>query len=424
MTARLRVRGWITAVLDGTVDGAFLAPLRVTLGALLFWHAIVGARELLGLGYFGDAFHTSLLPEGFTAEKSVFMAVVAARAVLAALVIVGVRARPALLLSGLLVLYTLATNTLDFHHNRYSLALYAILLSLTPCDRAWLLLGDAESDRDGSDDATADGGGFDVPREGGGLGRVETVGGPPSGGDRVRLVRGRGRGRGRDRIGLGFGVWLCRVQVAIVYLASGTSKLLDADWRAGTVLRERFAMFGGEALAHGVPRGVVDALGSTMGSSVLAKVAIVTEIAIAILLFFRRTKAPAIWLGLGFHLAIQLTSRVEVFSVLAIAMYVVFVEGDVRARSFRYDPRSTLATWLAKVVRATDWLARFDVKPWEPDGLTRGHVVVVVRRDGSRATRLAAFAMVARGIPLFFLFWAPLALATSFTKGGDVGTEA
>ncbi len=263
-----------------------------------------------------------------------------------------------------------------------------------------------------------------MPREGGGIGRVETVGGPPSGRDRVRIVRGRGRAAGRDRIGLGFGVWLCRVQVAIVYLASGTSKLLDADWRAGTVLRERFALFGGEALAHGVPRGVVDALGSAMGSSVLAKVAIVTEIAIAILLFFRRTKAPAIWLGLGFHLAIQLTSRVEVFSVLAIAMYVVFVEGDVRARSFRYDPRSTLATWLAKVVRATDWLARFDVKPWEPDGLTRGHVVVVVRRDGSRATRLAAFAMVARGIPLFFLFWAPLALATSFTKGGDVGTEA
>jgi len=363
----------VAEVLDTSVDGAALGPLRVALGLLLFWQAITCAREVLGNGYFGDTFHTSLVPEAFVAAKPTFIALVAARAVLAALVVVGVRARPALALSGLLALYTLATNTLDFHHNRYALALYVCLLSLTPCDRSWLLLD----------------------------------------GDEPKV----------DRTGLGFGLWLCRFQVAIVYLASGGSKLLDADWRAGTVLRERFLAFGGEAEARGVPHALLETLGSAMGSSVLAKAAIVTEIALAFMLFFRRTKAPALWLALVFHATIQLTSRVEVFSALAVAMLVVFARPDARARAFRYDPRSGPATALAKVVRATDWLSRFEVKPWEPDGLSQVHAVVVVRRDGSRATKLAAFAMVARAIPLFFPLWAPLAFAASFTKGGDVGTD-
>ncbi len=375
MRPAARVRAWVSSLLDGTVDGTFLGPLRVTLGALLFWQALVSAQDLGAAGYFGEAFHTSLLPARLLPTKAVYTGLVAGRCVLAALVVLGVRARAALLVSGISALYTLSLNTLDFHHNRYSLALYAVLLSLTPCDRSFLLLSDPSASLEA------------------------------------------------DRVGPGYGVLLCRIQIAIVYLASGVSKLLDDDWRAGTVLHERFVLFGPEAEAHGAPHALLAALGTPLGASILAKVAIFTELALAFLLFPRRTRTAAIYGGLLFHALIQVTSRVEAFSVLAVAMYSVFVEGDVRARSFRYDPGSAPARSLAKIVRATDWLSRFDVKPWEPDGLTRAHSVVVVRRDGSRATRLAAAAMVARCIPLFFVAWAPLAFAASFTKGGDVGTD-
>ena len=49
---------------------------------------------------------------------------------------------------------------------------------------------------------------------------------------------------------------------------------------------------------------------------------------------------------------------------------------------------------------------------------------MVVRRDGSRATGVRALAMVARCVPLLFPLWAPLALAASFTKGGDASARA
>jgi hypothetical protein len=50
--------------------------------------------------------------------------------------------------------------------------------------------------------------------------------------------------------------------------------------------------------------------------------------------------------------------------------------------------------------------------------------VVVIRRDGSHATGLGALAMVARCTPLVFPMWAPLALAASFTQGGDASPRA
>jgi hypothetical protein len=46
-----------------------------------------------------------------------------------------------------------------------------------------------------------------------------------------------------------------------------------------------------------------------------------------------------------------------------------------------------------------------------------GHGLVVVDRDGSRATGLRAVALVARCTPLLFPLWAPLALAASLTHG-------
>ena len=370
----MRLERTLRGLLDRTVDGTFFGPVRVSLGLMLLVQGTVAARELTTRGYFGDAFYMSLLPEALVPSRAVYVALVALRCVLAAVVVLGARAREALAASAILAFYTLSINTLDYHHNRYALACYALLLSLTPCDR-WLTPAS--------------------PR-------------PP----------------GAARVGLAWGVSLCQAHVCLVYLASGGSKLLDPDWRSGAVLHERLAWYAPVAEARGVPHVLLAALSAPLAASALAKLAVITELALPPLLLSRRTRAAALAWGVWFHLLIQLTSRVELFGALTLTMYGVFVTGDVRARALRYDPRSRAAAALAAVVRATDWFARFDVRPWEADGLDTRRRVVVVRRDGPRATRLAALAMLARGLPVFFPLWAPLALTASLGRGSDVAAEA
>jgi hypothetical protein len=157
-------------------------------------------------------------------------------------------------------------------------------------------------------------------------------------------------------------------------------------------------------------------------ASGLARLAIMTELVLCVALWGRRTRVVALWWGLWFHLIIQLTAKVETFSVLALAMYGVFVTPDYRERRVRFDPSRLTGKLVGVLVPMLDWFARFEVEPWEPDD-QRGHSVVVQRRDGERATGVRAFAMLARCLPLLFPLWAPLTLLASFTRRGDLSTR-
>ncbi len=358
---------------ERTIDGTVLGPVRVVVGVLLFWHGVVAARELADTGYFGDAFHVGYLPDRWLLPKVAYAGFVAVRIVLAALVVLGLRARAALFASALFALYPLLANTLDYHHERYILACYALLLSLTPCGGSALLAN------------------------------VEA---------------------GLHRTGLEWGVTLCRLQVAIVYLASGGSKLLDADWRSGAVLLDPLVFCGLIAEARGIPHAIVALLATPTAASVLAKLAVVTQLTLAPGLLVRRARVVALWWGTWFHLVIVATGQFEIFTWLTLAMYGTFAVPDRRARSLRYDPTSAGGRLVARIVRLTDWLYRFQVRPWEPDGLAKTHTFVVVRRDGTRATSLSAIAMISRSIPLFFPLWAPLAFLASFRKDGDASLDA
>jgi hypothetical protein len=75
-------------------------------------------------------------------------------------------------------------------------------------------------------------------------------------------------------------------------------------------------------------------------------------------------------------------------------------------------------------VRLLDWLARFELRAWEPDALKKGHAVVIVRRDRTRVTGVRALAMAARCLPALFVLWVPLALIASFTRHGEISAEA
>ena len=349
-------------------DGYALGPVRVAIAGLLGWNALVAARELATNGYFGDVFHLAMIPEALVPPARLYAVLLALRVCLAVMALFGAWARPALAASALLGLWMLLCDRLQFHHNRYSLDCYALLLSLTPCDRSWRVTESA------------------VPEL---------------------------------RTGPFWAVRLCQLQVSIIYLASGSSKLLDPDWRSGLVLADRIARHAHLAVAAGVPRGLVTALAQPDAASALAKLAIMTELVLCVALWLRPTRIVALWWGIWFHIAIQITSNVETFTLLTLAMYGVFVTPDFHARKLRYDPSRFWGKTAGALVPAFDWLGRFEVKAWEPDDQP-GHSLVVERRDGGHVTGVRALAMLARGLPVLFPLWAPLTLIASFTRQGDL----
>ena len=356
------IRRWRDEVGDAYVLGA----VRVALGVLLFANALRAARELKD-GYFGDAFHWPIVPEALVPSRTAYTVLVVAQLLLAVLVVAGYRARAALLMSAFAGAYVIACDRLEFHNNRWALFCYSLLLALAPCDRAFCVAGDPA------------------------------------------IIR----------IGPLWAARLAQVQLSIIYVASGGSKLLDPDWRGGRVVLERMHMFGYQAIAHGVPQALVDWLGQPEVASALAKLAVGTELFLAAGLWGRRTRVFALWWGACFHLLIEVTSRVEGFTWLTLAIYALFATPDVGARKLFYDSSRVRGRTIARAVSLLDWLGRFEIKPWAPDAVKTGRAVVIVRRDGTRATGVGALAMVARATPVLFPLWGPLAFIASFTKGGE-----
>jgi len=93
---------------------------------------------------------------------------------------------------------------------------------------------------------------------------------------------------------------MAQLQLSLVYLASGGSKLFDDDWRGGLVIGDRFARYGYQALERGVPRSIVELLSQPASTSALSKLAIATELFLAVALWSSRTRVFALWWGRGF----------------------------------------------------------------------------------------------------------------------------
>ena len=267
------LRRWRDEQGDVTVLGA----VRVALGVLLFANAVRAAGELRQ-GYFGDAFHWPILPEALVPSRGVYAALVLGQLALAVLVVVGLRARDALLASSLLGTYVLLCDRLEYHHNRWALFCYAGLLALAPCDRSF------------------------------------------------RLTAAPGA-----RTGPLWAARLAQLQVSIIYLASGGSKLLDPDWRSGRVLLERFRLYAQTLDGSGIIAWLVEQVSRPDVTGVLAALAIATELFLAVGLWSQRTRAFALCWGILFHLSIEATSRVEGFTWLTLAVYALFVTPDMRA---------------------------------------------------------------------------------------------
>ncbi|HMJ51682.1 MAG TPA: HTTM domain-containing protein [Polyangiaceae bacterium] len=350
-------------------DTYVLSLVRAILGVLLL---LSGLRELSihrGDTSFDDVFHIAIIPEALLPGPAVFSALLVAQIVFALLVVVGRWARPSLLATAVVGLYLLSCDRLGYHNNRYALLLFALLLAFSPCDRAFVWRRPA---------ATA-----------------------------------------AERKGPLWAARLAQLQMSIIYLASGGSKLLDSDWREGRVIGDRLARATSLAVAKGVPAELMEVLAHPTLASALAKLAIVTELFLAVGLFLPRTRTFALWWGVMFHLTIEVTSQVELFTWLSLAVYALFAVPTLRERQVLYDPGRSWGGFLARVVERLDWLARFDIRA--DAEAARGHGFVIVERDGTRASGLLGLARVARATPLLFPLFVPLrVLARAFSppEGG------
>lgn len=219
--------------------------------------------------------------------------------------------------------------------------------------------------------------------------------------DARRRGRGRGRGRGDDHATL-WPLWLLRVVASSVYLASGFSKLIDPDWSGGLVLWDR-AVRHQHLVATRVPEPiagwVVDVVTQRWIHSITSPMAVAMELFVGVGLWFARTRIAAVWVAVLFHLSIEVSASVEVFSLAAIAALVIWATPSTRDRMVVVpDDRS------ARRIARLDWLARFDVRV-EP-----GAPVQLTERDGSTRSERDALLMIWTRLPLTFFVAAPVAL--------------
>ena len=194
-------------------------------------------------------------------------------------------------------------------------------------------------------------------------------------------------------------LWLLRFECAAVYGASGLSKLLDPDWFGGTVSWQRVVQARHEL--HPLPDWAISLLTNRDFHSGAAKVIVLTELFIAVGLWSRRTRYAAVWVAAIFHLTIEASASVQVFSLIGISVLLIWAVPSARDRVVRIDPRARFA----RVVRALDWLARFRIEP-----APAGAPLEVVDRDGTAIRGGPALAFTLSRLPLTAWFALPTLL--------------
>jgi hypothetical protein len=342
----------------------------VSMRALALLRVLAGPVVLLHLRPFlTDAWHGRIYRDAFfepyaawypDLPRAVYVGLLWLAAVAAVAMTVGFLTRVATATTFAIVAYNLFLSTTHFHNNRAYLVIVLGVLAVAPCGRelsvdAWLR-----------------------------------------------------RRRGRPPLDLrapAWPLWLLRFECAAIYAASGMSKLLDPDWFGGTVPWQRVVQARDQLEASPLPGWAVSVLTDRDFYTGAAKLVICTELVIAVGLWWRGTRYAAVWVAVVFHVSIQASASVEVFSVLALAVLVVWAVPSTRDRVLRIDPTDEHQRRWGAVVRGLDWLARFRVEPAAP-----GSRLEVVDRDGTALHGSPALALALSRLPLTAWFALPALL--------------
>jgi uncharacterized membrane protein YphA (DoxX/SURF4 family) len=351
--------------LTGRFDELLGRP--VSMRALALLRVLAGPVVLLHLRPFlADAWHGRIYRDVFFDPYAAWYPDLP-RAVYVGLLWLGVAAAVAMTL-GLLtrlatattfavVAYNLFLSTTHFHNNRAYLVIVLGLLAAAPCGRELSL------------DAW--------------------------------LRRRRGRPP-LDPLAPAWPLWLLRFECAAVYAASGTSKLLDPDWFGGTVTWQRVVQARDELSAWPLPGWALSVLTDRDFHTFAAKLVVACELFVAAGLWWRGTRYVAVWVAVVFHLSIEFSASVEVFSLLAVAVLVIWAVPSTRDRVLRIDASDERQRRWRALVRGLDWLARFRVEP--------GSRLEVVDRDGASLHGAPAVVLALSRLPLTAWFALPALL--------------
>jgi hypothetical protein len=357
----------LDALLARRVSLRSLALLRVLVGPIVLLHLSPFLADATRGRIYRDAFYepyASWYPE---LPHGLYVGMLWVGAGAAVALSLGVVTRAAAAVTFAVVAYNLSLSTTHMHSNRAFLVIVLAGLAAAPCGRelsvdAWLR-----------------------------------------------------RRRGRPPLATsapGWPLWLLRFEASVVYGASGLSKLVDPDWFGGTVTWHRVVQVRGRLVSSPLPGWATTALTSRSFHTVAAKAIVLTELFIAVALWWRATRYLAVWIAVGFHVAIELAASVQVFSYLAIAALVIWAVPSTRDRVIVVDPERVGHRRLVAVVGWLDWLARFQVAHGPP-----GAPVRVIDRDGHAVDGGRAVALVASRLPL--TAWPALPANRLARRSGD-----
>jgi uncharacterized membrane protein YphA (DoxX/SURF4 family) len=350
-----------------------LALLRVLAGPVVLLHLEPFLADASRGETYLDSFYEPYagwypeLPEG------VYVALLWLAAVAAVAMSLGVLTRVATATTFAIVTYNVFLSTTHFHNNRAYLIIVLGLLAVAPCGRelsvdAW-----------------------------------------------IRRRRGR---PALERSAPGWPLWLLRFECAAVYGASGLSKLLDPDWFGGTVSWQRVVRARDDLEALPLPDWAISLLTNADFHAVAAKFIVVTELFIALGLWWRGTRYAAVWVAVIFHVTIEASASVQVFSLLGIAVLVIWAVPSTRDRVLSLDPESMRHRRWGRAVAALDWLARFRVESAAP-----GSRLEVRDRNGGVLRGGPAVVFTLSRLPLTAWFALPALLLPSVRRARRAGGE-
>ncbi|HET6835046.1 MAG TPA: HTTM domain-containing protein [Acidimicrobiales bacterium] len=372
----------LDGLLGRRVSMRSLALLRALIGPVALLHLRPFVVDAMNGRIYRDAFYepyASWYPEP---PRAVYGAMLAVGVVAAVAMSVGFCTRLATGATFGIIAYNLFLSTTHVHSNRAYLVIVLAVLTVAPCGRE--LSADAW----------------------------------------IRARRGRPP---LDPRAPAWPLWLLRFEAAVVYGASGLSKLIDPDWFGGTVTWHRIVQVRDRLDASPLPGWAVSLLADRSFHTVAAKLIVITELFIAIGLWWRATRYAAVWVAVCFHVAIEVSVSVQVFSYLAIAALVIWAVPSTRDRVVVIDPGNRMHRRLVPVVSALDWLARFRLV----DGVT-GAPVTLTDRDGTVSRGTPAVARVLSRLPLTAWFALPTLLLPAVRRArrspipdlvGDAGDD-
>jgi hypothetical protein len=355
-----------------------LALLRVLAGPVVLLHLEPFLADARNGETYQDAFYEPYAAWYPELPEAVFIGLLWVAVVAAVAMSLGLLTRVATTTTFAIVAYNVFLSTTHFHNNRAYLIIVLGLLAVAPCGRELSL---------------------------------------------DSWIRHRRGLPALDLSAPGWPLWLLRFECAAIYGASGLSKLLDPDWFGGTVTWQRVSRARDDLEAWPLPDWAVSVLTDADFHVFAAKFTVLTELFIALGLWWRGTRYAAVWVAVIFHLTIETSASVQVFSLLGIAVLVVWAVPSTRDRVLRLDPASAWQRRFGAAARALDWLGRFRVEPGAPRA-----PIEVGDRDGTTLRGGPAVVFTLSRLPLTAWFALPWLLLPPVRRArrpdGGVGVRA